>query len=115
VTSTEAGSGDTVEQTPDELRAGIEQTREELGETIEALTAKLDVKSRAKNRLGRAREEAATHLQVATRQSSQLTSRAMDRVSTASGGTDPRTLAIVALVAVLLTTLGIGTWRHRRG
>lgn len=35
-------------QDPDEIRAGIEQTRERMGETIDALGYKADVKSRAK-------------------------------------------------------------------
>ena len=35
-------------QDPDEIREGIEQTREEMGETIDALGYKADVKSRAK-------------------------------------------------------------------
>lgn len=34
---------------PDELRAQIEETREGLGDTVEALTHKLDVKARAKD------------------------------------------------------------------
>jgi len=36
---------------PDQIRAEIEQTREELGETVAALSAKTDVKARAKERI----------------------------------------------------------------
>ncbi|WP_093797391.1 DUF3618 domain-containing protein [Streptomyces sp. Wb2n-11] len=35
---------------PDELRAQVEQTREELGRTIEALAAKADVKAQAQQK-----------------------------------------------------------------
>jgi ElaB/YqjD/DUF883 family membrane-anchored ribosome-binding protein len=35
-----------------ELEKEIEQTREQLGETVEALTAKVDVKARAQQKLG---------------------------------------------------------------
>jgi hypothetical protein len=35
-------------RTPDEIRSDIEQTRAELGDTVEALGAKSDVKGRAK-------------------------------------------------------------------
>ena len=37
-------------QTPDELRADIERTRAELADTVESLTARLDVKARAQAR-----------------------------------------------------------------
>jgi ElaB/YqjD/DUF883 family membrane-anchored ribosome-binding protein len=36
---------------PDEIRAAIEQTREELGETVAALSAKTDIKAQAKARI----------------------------------------------------------------
>jgi ElaB/YqjD/DUF883 family membrane-anchored ribosome-binding protein len=39
------------ERTPEEIRADIEQTREELGDTVEALAAKTDVKARAQDRV----------------------------------------------------------------
>ncbi|MEU4240331.1 DUF3618 domain-containing protein [Actinoplanes sp. NPDC026619] len=48
----------------DELRAEIKQTRAELGETVQALAAKADVKARAKDQVEiakvRAREAVAT-------------------------------------------------------
>lgn len=43
-------SADETTRTPDEIRSDIEQTREDLGDTVEALAAKTDVKSRAKAR-----------------------------------------------------------------
>ena len=41
---------------PDELRAEIEETRRELGETVAALSAKTDVKARARERIRETRE-----------------------------------------------------------
>jgi hypothetical protein len=38
----------------DELQQEIDETREHLGETVDALTAKFDVKSRAKDSLAEA-------------------------------------------------------------
>jgi ElaB/YqjD/DUF883 family membrane-anchored ribosome-binding protein len=38
------------EKDPERIRAGIEQTREELGETVDALAAKTDIKAQAKRR-----------------------------------------------------------------
>ena len=38
-------------RTPEEIRADIDQTREEVGDTVEALTAKTDVKAQARERI----------------------------------------------------------------
>jgi hypothetical protein len=38
-------------KTPDEIEAEIEQTRQELGDTVEALAAKTDVKAQAKDKI----------------------------------------------------------------
>lgn len=43
---------------PQKLRAEIEQTRAELGDTVEQLAAKTDVKARAKQALGDAKGKA---------------------------------------------------------
>lgn len=43
---------------PDELRRDIVETREELGETVEALAQKTDVKGRAKAKLAQTGEDA---------------------------------------------------------
>ena len=44
--------------TIEELRAGIKQTRADLGETVQALAAKADVKARAKEQVEIARARA---------------------------------------------------------
>jgi 2C-methyl-D-erythritol 2,4-cyclodiphosphate synthase len=49
-----------VTTTPDdqqELEKEIEQTREQLGQTVEALAAKVDVKARAQEKLGQAGQQ----------------------------------------------------------
>ena len=48
-----AMSTDNAEETrsPEEIRADIEQTREEVGDTVEALAAKTDVKAQARERV----------------------------------------------------------------
>jgi hypothetical protein len=43
------------ERSPEELRHGIERTREELGDTVEALAYKADVKAQAKERISSAK------------------------------------------------------------
>jgi uncharacterized protein DUF3618 len=44
---------------PEELRREIERTRAELGETVEALVAKTDVKARAREKVAEAKVSAA--------------------------------------------------------
>jgi serine/threonine protein kinase HipA of HipAB toxin-antitoxin module len=48
--SKDTAGGGTPPQSADALTADIERTRQELGETVEALVAKADVKTRAQDR-----------------------------------------------------------------
>ena len=43
---------------PEALRAEIDETREQLGDTVEALAAKTDVKARAEDRIEGAKQDA---------------------------------------------------------
>ena len=52
VSAAAAGHDDVQEtRTPEEIRADIAKTREEVGDTVEALTAKTDVKAQARERV----------------------------------------------------------------
>ena len=56
-------------QAPDDieqLQHQIDETREELADTVEALAAKADVKARAKEKAGQIRTEAARRVQPLT-------------------------------------------------
>ncbi len=46
------------QESPEQLREEIEETRRELGDTVEALAEKADVKTQAKNRISAAKETA---------------------------------------------------------
>ena len=48
----------TQQQTPEELRREIERTRQELGETVDALSHKADVKEQARIKKDEVREQA---------------------------------------------------------
>ena len=54
---TQVSDADSRDRTPDEIRSDIAQTREELGDTVEALAAKTDVKAQAKAKV----DDAKTH------------------------------------------------------
>jgi Protein of unknown function (DUF3618) len=46
------------QKSPEEIEADIEQTREQLGDTVEALTGKANVKAQAKDKIAQAKETA---------------------------------------------------------
>lgn len=52
-------------QSAEEIRAEIEQTREQLGETVEALAEKTDVKARTQEQIDAAREVAQERVEAA--------------------------------------------------
>jgi ElaB/YqjD/DUF883 family membrane-anchored ribosome-binding protein len=51
-----SGPAVSADRDPEQLRAEIEETRRELGETVAALSAKTDVKARARERIRETRE-----------------------------------------------------------
>lgn len=53
----ETGDGPGISDDPDELREQIGRTRAELGETVEALAAKTDVKARVEAKVSAGKEE----------------------------------------------------------
>ena len=50
-------TGQQEQRSPDEIRADIDETREELGDTVEALAAKTDVKGQAKAKVESVKEK----------------------------------------------------------
>jgi ElaB/YqjD/DUF883 family membrane-anchored ribosome-binding protein len=50
--------GDQQDKSPEELRRDIEETREQLGDTVEALAEKSDVKAQAKRRVDSLKDSA---------------------------------------------------------
>ena len=53
-----SGNGESTQKTPEELREEIERTRQDLGDTVEALAEKTDVKAQAKDRVTAVKESA---------------------------------------------------------
>ena len=81
---------DETPRTPEEIEADIAAQREQLAETIDALTHKLDVKSQAKAKAAEVR----------------------DRATTDTG--KPRPELLVGAGAFLAAAVGVWWWRHRR-
>jgi hypothetical protein len=76
-------------RTPAEIEADIERQRDQLADTVDQLTAKLDVKSRAKAKVG------------------ELT----DRATTDTGKPRPE---VVAAAVSLVAALAVLVWWRRR-
>lgn len=109
-TTTDSGNPDI-----DKIQADIEQTRQELGETVDALTAKLDVKSRARARLDDTKQRAAGQVQLAQTRATDLTKNARSAATTSDGKPTPTVLATVAgVVVTLVSAATLAIVRKRR-
>ncbi|MFF9042441.1 DUF3618 domain-containing protein [Streptomyces parvulus] len=129
-----ARTGSTAQPTgakgPDELRRQIEQTRSQLGETVEELAGKADVKGRAKARAADLRDKAgamtvqlrssAAHAghtvqEKAGRAGHSAEERVPDRPRGAvrSGLGRPRVLLAAGAACALGTATGVLAYRHQ--
>jgi Protein of unknown function (DUF3618) len=119
------GAGGSDRKSAEELHADIEQTREELGETIEALAAKTDVTARAQRRIDTAKKElsgkAAQVKQTVATKKDDLASKAKEASpASASGGAQQfgstvhkRPLPFVAAGSFVLGVIAGVTLRRR--
>jgi Protein of unknown function (DUF3618) len=102
----------------DDIQADIERTREELGETIEALSAKADVKGRVKKKAADTKdgitEKVYETKEIALEKAHAAQSAARDAVTDDTGSVKPAVpiAALIAAVAVLVVSLVV--WRRRR-
>jgi len=98
------GEGDGGKPDIDQLKENIEQNRAELGDTVDALSAKLDVKSRAKAKVTDTKNRAVGQLKGV-----------QSKATTSDGKPEPAVLAGAGGVfAVLVLVTGLVIWRRRR-
>lgn len=93
----------------DDIQADIEQTRHELGETVEALQAKLDVKTRAKEKVDETKEHAKDR-------AFETKERVVEKADTLrhTATDNPKKMVPVAAVLAIAAVVGIILWRRRR-
>lgn len=102
---------------PEHLRDEIEQTRAELGDTVEALAAKTDVKARAQQALDEAADR--TRQQLSTVKTTAVGAVDAAKVRVTEASQDPRVrravppAAIAAAVAAVLGTVIVVARRRR--
>jgi len=112
-------------QTPDQIEAEIEVQREQLAETIDALSAKLDVKSQAQAKVQEAKHTAQTKVAQVKQAAQTSVGTAQAKVGSASGTVGhtvktgavtssgrPRPELIAFGVTVLVATVVLW-WRER--
>jgi predicted HAD superfamily Cof-like phosphohydrolase len=107
---------------PDEIRRDIEQTREQLSETVDALAARLDVKSRANEKVREVRETAAQRAQEARAQAvssvhqarAQAVGSVNDARTWAQHTWDERPQAVVAGASAIIAAIVVALVARRR-
>lgn len=109
---------------PQQLRAEIERTRAELGETVQELAAKADVKSRAKQAVGDAAGRARQRLAGVQEQATQAAGTVAGKASAArrqladsdlpASVRRPLPLAAIAAGAAALIITVVAVARRRR-
>jgi ABC-type transporter Mla subunit MlaD len=94
-----------------DVREDIERTRQQLGETAEALAAKADVKARARQKATQLKEQAATRAAQVKEQAATRASQTRGQAAS-SWGDNPAALA-AAVAAAVFTCIAIVLWRRR--
>jgi hypothetical protein len=87
------------QKSPEEIRVDIEQTREELGDTVEALAEKTDVKAHAKERIASLKDTAQT-------KKDEFASRAKDAAPDSAGAGAQQITSTVRSRPVPFSALG---------
>jgi Protein of unknown function (DUF3618) len=104
---------------PQALKQEIERTREQLGETVEALAARADVKAQARAKMAhvttrlksRTKQQAAVAADRLTRATPGPVQRAA--VKAGAAGRQRRVQLVMAAGAAVLAWLAIARWRQR--
>ncbi len=102
----------------DDIQADIEHTREELGETIEALSAKADVKGRVKKKAADTKDSITEKVyetkEIALEKAHAAQSAARDAVTDDTGSVKPGVPIATLIAAAAVLVVSVVVWRRRR-
>lgn len=96
----------------DDIQSDIEATRNELGQTVEALAAKLDVKQQAKQKVDDTKHVIADKAESVRSKGVEVGSQVVDAATDAEGSVRP--VVPAAALAVVAVIVGVVIWRRRR-
>lgn len=101
----------------DEIESDIERTRADLGDTVDALTQKLDVKSQAQHKVQEVKNDAAERARTAKAGGEQALARVkttvLENTTDDAGKVKPAVPAGAASVLAILATIAALVWRGR--
>lgn len=98
--------------TVEDIHADIETTRTELGHTVEALTAKLDVKAQAKQKVDDTKELLTDKAHTVRAKGAEVGSQIVNMATDDDDSVRPMVPA--AAVALVVVIVGVIIWRRRR-
>ena len=98
----------------DELQADIERSREELAKTVDALGAKLDVRTRTRDRIAASRRKAEERLADARARAAGYTASARQAATDEQGKPTPVVVAGAAFVVAAGVVVAVLVYRRRR-
>jgi len=102
--------------TADELVADIEATRAELGDTVDALSEKFDVKTQAQHALDDAKQRAVSGARAAQARGTEIFTQAKAAATDEQGNLTPQARTIAGRVAagVVATVVLRAIWKRAR-
>lgn len=104
--------------TADEIESDIERTRAELGDTVDALTQKLDVKSQAQHKAADVKKDATERVRAARvsgeQALAQVKQNVVDTATDDAGKVKPVVPAGAAAVVAVLVAVAVLVGRRRR-
>jgi Protein of unknown function (DUF3618) len=98
----------------DELQADIERTRAQLGNTVDALSEKLDVKAQTRHKMASLKQGGVAKVDAVRARGGQAAAKAKNHATDGHGKPKTGLLAGAALAAVLLAAGALVVSRRRR-
>jgi capsular polysaccharide biosynthesis protein len=100
-------------QTPEQIEAEIEVQREALAETIDALSAKLDVKSQAQAKVDEVKQTAQSKVAQVKQTAQARVGSAQSRVGSAQASVGRPRPELIAFGVTVLVATAVLWWRER--